>query len=256
MRTSGLVSVVIAAYNGERFIADAIASVSAQTYQNREVIVVDDGSTDDTANAARRAGADRVISLSANSGVSTARNIGISVAHGMYVTTLDADDMMLPDRLRIQVDAVEAAGSLSCAVVGQRILLMDDAPPTTPDPYIGVGDADALVSSALFHTETLLHIGGFNPALTTAEDMDMLFRIQRFGGTIRVLDDIGVIRRLHGHNVTWQADEMRLGLFRAVHGIFHAARPLVSVIIPVARRCEVPGRGAPERALSGPRRST
>jgi len=101
---SGLVSVVIPAYNSERFVDEAIESVLRQSHQRIEVIVVDDGSTDGTA-ARVRAYGDRVRYFhQANAGAGTARNRGLALATGDYIAFLDDDDVWQPEKLEVQLE--------------------------------------------------------------------------------------------------------------------------------------------------------
>jgi cellulose synthase/poly-beta-1,6-N-acetylglucosamine synthase-like glycosyltransferase len=103
-----LVSVVIPAYNAERFLGRAMRSALAQTYPLLELIVVDDGSTDGTAGVIRSFRDRRVRHLfGPNRGQGAARNQGIRASAGRYVTFLDADDVYLPDKVRRQVDFLE-----------------------------------------------------------------------------------------------------------------------------------------------------
>jgi glycosyltransferase involved in cell wall biosynthesis len=98
-----LVSVVIPAYNAGAFIEETIASALAQTYPRREIIVVDDGSTDDTAERVRRFGSAVGYIRQANGGVAAARNAGILASSGDYIALLDHDDVWLPEKLEVQV---------------------------------------------------------------------------------------------------------------------------------------------------------
>ncbi len=105
-----LVSVVMAAYNAEQYIGEAVNSVAAQTYQSWELIAVDDGSTDRTPELLRAlaAGDARIRVLRrANGGVSAARNTGLEAVSGEYLTFLDADDVLPPDSLALQVAYME-----------------------------------------------------------------------------------------------------------------------------------------------------
>jgi hypothetical protein len=107
---SGLCTVVIAAFNAERFLGQALASVAAQRGVAVELVVVDDGSTDDTAGVARRfAGAPLRLLQQANRGVSAARNAGLAAAQGEFVLFLDADDWLLEGALARLVEALQAA---------------------------------------------------------------------------------------------------------------------------------------------------
>lgn len=98
------VSVVIPAFNAEEFITETIDSVLAQTYRDYEIIVVDDGSVDNTAELVRQFGNPVRYIKTENRGPSHARNVGIREAQGQYVAFLDADDLWTPDKLAIQVE--------------------------------------------------------------------------------------------------------------------------------------------------------
>lgn len=101
------VSVIIPTFNGARFINETIESALAQTYDNYEVIVIDDGSTDDTVARVERFG-NRIRFLQKdNGGPASARNYGIERAHGSLIALLDHDDLWLPERLALQVDFLE-----------------------------------------------------------------------------------------------------------------------------------------------------
>src|SRR6266508_897311 len=116
--TNSLVSVVIPNYNCGRFLEETLESVFAQAYPAVEVIVVDDGSTDDSLQVLEKyAGRVNVI-RQANQGVSAARNAGIRASHGELVALLDADDLWHPDKLAKQVAlfANPAVGLVHCAV--------------------------------------------------------------------------------------------------------------------------------------------
>jgi len=110
--TDPLVSIIIAAYNAAPFINRALSSAREQTLKNIEVIIVDDGSFDDTAEIAERFCTEdqrfRLIRLSVNSGVSHARNVGLDSAIGRWVAILDADDRFLPERLERLLVIAEA----------------------------------------------------------------------------------------------------------------------------------------------------
>src|SRR5438093_12919445 len=105
MPASGQVSVIIPCYNQAHFLHEAIESVLAQTYSTREIIVVNDGSTDSTAEVAGRYSAVRHI-YQENAGPSAARNTGLKETSGEYLVFLDADDRLLPEALEIGVDCL------------------------------------------------------------------------------------------------------------------------------------------------------
>jgi glycosyltransferase involved in cell wall biosynthesis len=107
-----LVSILIPAYNAEAWLADTLESVVAQTWSRKEIIVVDDGSKDQTPAIARRfASRDVSIVTQENQGVSAARNKAFSVCQGDYIQWLDADDLLSPDKIAKQMEAAEASES-------------------------------------------------------------------------------------------------------------------------------------------------
>jgi glycosyltransferase involved in cell wall biosynthesis len=103
-----LVSILIPAYNAEEWVSEALRSAIAQTWSNREVIVVDDGSTDETLSVARRFESAVVkIVPQTNQGASAARNTALSLCQGDYIQWLDADDLLAPDKIAKQMEVVE-----------------------------------------------------------------------------------------------------------------------------------------------------
>lgn len=113
MQTAPLVSVIIPAYNAEAYVRQTLESALAQTYEHLEVLVIDDGSGDGTADIVREVAAEdgRVrLFQQANGGVASARNHGIEHARGEYIAPLDADDLFYPQKLEAQVTRMEAGG--------------------------------------------------------------------------------------------------------------------------------------------------
>src|SRR6476660_3095578 len=107
----GLVSVVVPCYNAERFLAETLQSAFIQTYPEIEVIVLDDGSTDGTADLIRSYG-DRVrAEFGPNRGASAARNRGTALALGEFIQYLDCDDLLTPDALERRVDVLKKSGA-------------------------------------------------------------------------------------------------------------------------------------------------
>lgn len=114
-----LVSILIPAFNAERWIADTLASALAQTWQHKEILVVDDGSTDRTLSIARQFASKQVsVVTQTHGGAAAARNTGLSICQGEYIQWLDADDLLEPDKITRQLEApLESSGRrmlLSC----------------------------------------------------------------------------------------------------------------------------------------------
>ena len=197
------ISVVIPAYNAAGFIAETIASAQAQTYAPLEVIVVDDGSVDDTARVAAALGC-RVI-RQANGGVCAARNAGILAANGNWIALLDHDDIWLPTKLERQVAAAQRCPDVS--LIATDFLRMHDnvfdevSCLSTPSYHfesltvLDVGDgilrcdraAQEILapgwflfpSSVMIRRDVLLAAGLFRPAQRLCEDVDCFLRVLR-----------------------------------------------------------------------------
>jgi glycosyltransferase involved in cell wall biosynthesis len=180
-----LVSVVIPAYNYGRYVGEAVDSALAQTCPAVEVIVVDDGSTDDTRDRLARYG-DRIRYVyQENQGLSTARNTGIRAAAGNFIAFLDADDAFHPRKLEIQMGLF--ASNPALGLVGTATF--SDEPRTWPD----LGQAPArqtpvaleeiiihtrfAPSSAVVRKDCFDQVGLFDAALRSVEDRDMWIRI-------------------------------------------------------------------------------
>src|SRR5262245_20179101 len=112
------VSVVIPCYNAGRFLKETLESILAQTRPALEVIVVDDGSTDDSAAVAGAFGPPVRVLRQSNQGESVARNRGLDEARGDWVAFLDADDVWAPDKLERQLAAVEGSPGVACCHTG------------------------------------------------------------------------------------------------------------------------------------------
>ncbi len=200
--TSPPVSVIIPCYNQARYLPQAIESVRRQTCQPLELLVVDDGSTDDTADVAVHLGAQ--VLGQPNRGVSEARNAGLAVATGQFVVMLDADDELLPEAIARGVDALSSRPDLS-AVVG-RCQLMDAAGNPLPATYHRIDGANLYrewlsknfvwtPGAAMFRREALIRAGGFPAGLGGAADYAVYLRLARDGAIAYHGQDVVRYRR-------------------------------------------------------------
>jgi glycosyltransferase involved in cell wall biosynthesis len=182
------VTTIIPTYNRAARVLEAIRSVLAQSYTDHEVVVVDDGSTDDTEAAIRREFGERVRYVyKQNGGVSAARNHGIEHAKGELIAFLDSDDQWMPDKLARQIDFLDRHPSYGM-VLTELLVVMSDGRETVGRrraslPVNGWILSDVLrdprlaPSSVLVRRAVLDAVGGFDPGLVTAEDLDMHLRI-------------------------------------------------------------------------------
>lgn len=108
MKDKVMVSIIMPAYNADKYIAETIESVVNQTYNNWELLVIDDGSIDSTSEIVKSFSDDRIILVQQkNGGVSSARNKGVDLSKGRYITFLDADDVLPPNSLKVRVEYLE-----------------------------------------------------------------------------------------------------------------------------------------------------
>jgi glycosyltransferase involved in cell wall biosynthesis len=189
------VSVIIPTFNRSKLVLNAIRSVLCQTYLDYEIIVVDDGSTDDTAQALKPY-KDRIQYVyQPNRGASAAQNRGIELARGNWVSILASDDVWLPNKLEAQLKAVTVLGKdfgacfTNCDFVGSRHVLLSAfeqaglregvpfGPLHHPLKLILARYPAIWVQSLLVLRSVMKELNGFDESLVVAEDTDLLFRL-------------------------------------------------------------------------------
>ncbi|NOH01800.1 MAG: glycosyltransferase [Chloroflexi bacterium] len=204
-----LVSVVIPCYNQARFLGEAIGSVLSQAYPRIEVIVVDDGSTDHTAEEAARYPEVRYIRQE-NQGLGAARNAGLRESHGEILVFLDSDDRLLPEAVERGVHHLSNAPG-SAFVSGRYRYIKEDGAilreysqkPAETDPYASFlrGNYIGMHATVAYRREVLEAVGGFNPSLPACEDYDLYLRIAR-KYPVSVHQDLIADYRLHSQNMS------------------------------------------------------
>ena len=204
------VSAVVPVHNGSAYVAEAIESVLGQTRPPIECLVIDDGSTDETAEVVGRFGRDVVYVRQDRAGVSSARNRGAALARGALVAFLDHDDVWLPTKLERQLEAFAALRGIAlCAVevVDERGTLRRTMRLRPREDLITgmlMFDGTETVScssTGLMRREELLKSGGFDPALSASADWDLLFRMA-LAGDLAYVDEPLVRYRVHGANMS------------------------------------------------------
>lgn len=234
-----LVSVIIPAYNASAFIAETLESILAQTYRNLEIIVVDDGSTDTTAEIVKSY-APRVKYLyQENSGsCASPRNHGLKEAKGEFVTFFDADDIMLPHKIASQVEALIADPTAVMSITNYRNFSGTErsadhfstclklhaliAPsinshvllPPEQCRDILIDENFTIASAPLFRRDTLKVLGGFDESLKACEDFHLIYRAATLGGAT-VSANVGFERRLHDLNMSSDNERMLRNLIKS-----------------------------------------
>ena len=198
------VSVIVPVYNGEQFLAEAIASVLEQAHVPLEIIVVDDGSTDGTARVAAGFGQTVTYLHQANQGPAAARNRGLALAQGELLAFLDADDRWPPDKLARQVAALQASPDWLLVVGHIQFLRLaaDGAPGEERYEVEPERSAAMLVGCMVASRAAFDLIGGFDPALRMSEDTDWFVRAREHGVAIPVLPETVLYYRRHGKGAT------------------------------------------------------
>jgi glycosyltransferase involved in cell wall biosynthesis len=188
-----LFSVVITLYNKARFIRRALDSVLMQTWSDYEIIIVDDGSTDEGPDMVARYANPRIkLFRQENSGVSTARNSGIEAAKGEFIAFLDADDLWKPDYLKIiamLIDQYPGAGAYATAyeiILPEGKVLRPKYEAIPPPPWQGLlpsyfraamGIPPVWTSATTVPKHVFQSVGGFAAGVPVGEDLDMWGRI-------------------------------------------------------------------------------
>lgn len=198
------VSVIIPTYNRQHTVCRAIDSVLAQTFQDFEVVVVDDGSTDNTREKLEVYGDTITYVYQANAGAAVARNTGISVANGELINFLDSDDWFEPEKLARQVAYLDSHPACDIVLCGWREHNVDSGLAEEYGLTLPVDDiVEAILLTgnnglftphvALVHRRCLESVGGFDTALAMREEQDLWLRLGlagwKFGHISAILCD-------------------------------------------------------------------
>jgi glycosyltransferase involved in cell wall biosynthesis len=218
---SPTVSVVIPCYNAARYLESALASVQAQTFTDFELIVVNDGSTDNSlallnAIAAREPRL-RIISRP-NTGIVGALNDGLAAARGEFIARMDADDLCFPDRFAKQVAYLCAHPD--CVCVGTSVIFMDahsrpvkHVPRQTAHEQIEAallsGDGGALIHpSVMMRLAAVVAVGGYRLPAQHVEDIDLFLRLARAGRLANLPESL-LRYRVHPQSINFTKNEGR-----------------------------------------------
>jgi glycosyltransferase involved in cell wall biosynthesis len=209
------VTVLIPAYQVERYIDEALASARAQTVRDLEIIVVDDGSTDETAAiVARHAALDPRVRFICqdHAGISAARNRGLAEARAPWVALLDADDVAVPGRLERQLAFLDANPDVAVLGAygwhigrGGRRMGVFEAGPTTRAAAMEMRKHDEVVyllaSSVILDREVIMQLGGFRKTFATAGDVELWTRVLD-GHLVLALPEHLVMYRIHPTSIS------------------------------------------------------
>lgn len=210
------ISVIIPAYNRQDLILESIHSVLTQNYTNLEVIVVDNGSTDDTINCVARLKEPRITLIcEPKRGAACARNAGVRAATGDVLAFLDSDDLWLPDKLTLQLKKLDQGAEMAFTeyreFVGEDHLAPQDR---------GLATLSLSVITLMIRKADFLRVGFFDESLRAGEFMEWYARALRLPLQESRLDQVLSLRRIHPGNATAN------GL--AANSYIHACRAILS----------------------------
>ena len=203
------ISIVIPAFNAASFLGQTIASVSAQSFDDFEIIVVDDGSTDATAEIARTADSRVRVVQQHNQGIAVARNVGLSKCLGEWIAFLDHDDIWHPHKLKVQTEVLERDSG--CGIVYGEFLRWN---PLTPPQFLDeplesrhivpglsgfifpqlIQTNWVLLSTAVVRRSVFDAVGGFDPAMPPADDWDLMLRAAEHFRFVKLAQPLALYR--------------------------------------------------------------
>jgi glycosyltransferase involved in cell wall biosynthesis len=218
-------SVIIPVRNGAKFVVQAIISVLEQLGEDDELIVVDDGSTDETPAIVADIADHRLRRLAnGGRGVSAARNLGLAATRGEFVAFLDHDDLWPAGRHRGLMMALQQDATLD-AVFGRLRLRFDPNASTKPeDARMDGCHICSMVATALYRCRLFAQVGGFDEDLKSNEDNDLHLRLTEAGMRSQLCDVDALIYRRHDANMTNDLALMRQGRFVMVRRKLARAR--------------------------------
>jgi glycosyltransferase involved in cell wall biosynthesis len=226
-----MISVIMPAYNAEKFIAEAIESILNQTYRDFEFIIVDDGSSDRTLEIineyAQRDGRIRVLK-GHHGGVSKAANMAMEAAKYPWVARMDADDIAMPHRLERQIEAIQSqpevilwgAYARQINVDGKQIGFVEHGPTTLAafEETRRTGNPVFILNpTTIFRKEIALQLGGFDPNLQAASDEELWSRMRDHGPMLTLPEHL-ISYRIHGSSIS----SNKLRLQATVHNFIRA----------------------------------
>lgn len=223
------ISVIVPAYNQAHFLRDALNSVLEQDYENFELIVVDDGSTDDTRSTVHELSDERIsYHRQDNAGLSAARNAGMRMSSGSFLTFLDADDMFLPSKLSIMLDAFSNEPSLGFVAGqaipinerGERVGRVFDRGLPEPIERFLLGNPFH-VGSVMLRREWKERVGYFDEDLRSYEDWDYWIRLALAGCPMGWVDKPVSLYRFHQAQMTRHGAQMTGATFSVLNKVFY-----------------------------------
>lgn len=203
------VSVILTSYNSEKYINEAILSVKSQTLFPKEIILIDDGSTDNTVNIAKEHKEVKIYEQR-NMGPSSARNKGLDIANGSHVAFLDADDYWEINKLELQVEFLK--NNPDANIVAGKMQEFDNLNKETDEPKLC-----PLLSCILIEKEVFIKVGLFDEKLRVSEDSEWLLRVNKNDVKIHYIEQVIIKKRKHDKNLSSNTSSVHKELLSSLH---------------------------------------
>lgn len=218
MKATPLISVIIPVYNGDKFLKETVQSILNQTISDYEIIVIDDGSTDSTAEVAQSIDKVRYF-FQEKSGVGIARNYGIAKSKGSIIAFQDSDDIALPTRLEEQLAEFQKNSDLGALYSYIQNFLSDsvEKPEWLPQSQLETELSCYGTCALMARKEVFNVVGAFNPDYHAAEDLEWLMRVKDANIRVEMLRKVLIKRRVHANNLSGNSKlvrQMTLRLFK------------------------------------------
>ena len=197
-----LISVVIPAYNAAKYIKESIESVLQQDYSNLEIILVDDGSTDETAKIVQQYDVQYI--YQENKGVSAARNTGLQAANGIFIASIDADDLWLPNKLSIQFKVFQEQPALDMVFCQIKQFICPVAKQDGMSLYIPEGNKilpGYTPVTMLIKKQAFQKVGKFNEDFKFGDFLEWYGRVKESNLKETVINEVLALRRIHKSNM-------------------------------------------------------
>lgn len=223
--SSPTISVLMPAYNAEKYLAAAVESILNQNHSDFELIIIDDGSTDSTGKIIQNyAKKDRRVAAVQNEhqGICPTLNRGVEIAHGQYIARMDADDWSYPQRLARQFNFMESQPKV--VICGGQIEICDENLKTLNTRGYPTTDKEIRKKifrlnpfahpATMYRTEAARKVGGYNPHLQDVEDYDFYFRLGKLGQFANLSQTVLKLR-IHPSSISSQkiSRQARLNLY-------------------------------------------
>lgn len=204
-QSAPLISCIVPVFNGERYLAEALESIFAQTHRPIEIIVIDDGSTDGTPDVAARFKSSIKYIRQTNAGPPAARNRGLSEAESDFIAFLDADDLWHPEKLARQLRQFETHANLDVSIAYIQNFwvagLKDEEARLRREASSETGPGYGM-QTMMIRRQLCDRIGGLDSNFLHRDAIDWLLRASDQGAEIDILPQVLVYRRIHEHNLS------------------------------------------------------